>query len=96
MENKREAEERDELATTDQTMDQDQENEQEEHVVSLNKLQRTMSLASGAVMLVRAVRRRSLLRGIGAGYLIYRGATGTCPVSEFIGQDIMELNPLRA
>jgi hypothetical protein len=37
---------------------------------------RSLAIASGSFMLYRAVKRRKLLRGLGAGFLIFRGVTG--------------------
>ncbi len=43
-----------------------------------------VSVGSGALMLYRALRRRSLIKGATAGYMLYRGITGHCPVTGFL------------
>jgi hypothetical protein len=37
---------------------------------------RILAVASGSFLLYRAIKKRKLIRGLGAGYLIFRGATG--------------------
>lgn len=39
-------------------------------------VKRVIALASGSLMLWHAIRNRKLVEGIGAGLLIYQGATG--------------------
>lgn len=41
-----------------------------------SSFKRAIAVASGSFMLYRAIKRRKLIRGLGAGYLIFRGVTG--------------------
>jgi uncharacterized membrane protein len=58
--------------------------------VNVGEQERNVSMAAGAILAVQGVSRGSIPGLIGAavgGYLIYRGATGQCPVSQALGWD---------
>src|SRR4051794_9599674 len=58
--------------------------------VTVGQKERDVSMAAGAIVVVQGLSRRSLpglLSAAIGSYLIYRGATGKCPVSEAIGLD---------
>src|SRR5690625_3940119 len=53
---------------------------------NLGTTERVLSLMGGSYMLYDALarRRKSLVEAVAAGYLLYRGATGYCPMYEAI------------
>src|SRR4051812_31128916 len=51
-------------------------------VVNLTKRERFISVAVGTFLIVRALKKKSLLRSMIGGYLIYRGASGHCTVTQ--------------
>lgn len=51
---------------------------------NISSFERMASVGSGALMLFRAVRGKSLVKGATAGYMLYRGITGHCPVTDFL------------
>src|SRR5436189_2899794 len=53
-----------------------------ESFVNLGPLERWLSLAGAAVLLAAGARRRSVPFLLGGGALLFRGATGFCPVYE--------------
>lgn len=50
--------------------------------VNVGPVERWVSLAAGAILLATGARRRSLPFFLGGGALLFRGATGFCPVYE--------------
>lgn len=59
------------------------------NVINVGKLERLASIGMGAGLLCAALRSRSFLKYaaiVGAGgYLLYRGASGNCPLSSCLG-----------
>lgn len=54
--------------------------------------EKLFSLGAGSFMLVRALFTRSLVKAIPAGYMIYRGLTGKCPVSDLVYKKMDEMD----
>lgn len=57
---------------------------------NVGKLERVASLAGGALALAGLFRTRSMGRlplALGAGALLFRGATGHCPLNAALGRD---------
>ena len=48
--------------------------------VNLDRVERQFSIATGALLIFGALRRRSFKMLLGGGYFLYRGVTGYCPV----------------
>lgn len=62
----------------------------EESRVNVGRAERWISLAAGSALAAYGARRRDLSGGLAAAAgaaLLYRGATGYCPLSERIGRD---------
>jgi len=58
---------------------------------TMTQNEKLISVGTGGLMLARALMgKKSILQIIPAGYMIYRGITGRCPVSEFINKQIGE------
>lgn len=55
---------------------------------NMSSLERVVSVGTGALMLYRALRKRSLVKGAGAGYMLYRGITGYCPVTDVLDGEL--------
>jgi len=55
---------------------------------NIGKNERIASAVSGSVLLYRAFKKKSFLTGIAAGYMLFRGATGYCPISDVVGSDV--------
>jgi uncharacterized membrane protein len=53
-----------------------------ESFINVGPLERWVSLAAAAILLATAARRRSIPFLLGGGALLFRGATGFCPVYE--------------
>jgi uncharacterized membrane protein len=53
-----------------------------ESFINVGPVERWFSLAAGAVLLAAAARRRSVPFLLGGGAMLFRGATGFCPVYE--------------
>ena len=57
---------------------------------NISTAQRIVSVATGAFMLISAIRNlnkpsvSTIAKAIGAGAIIYRGVTGYCPVTDAI------------
>lgn len=64
--------------------------EREASHVNVGRVERWLSMAAGSALAAYAARRRDLPGGLAAAAgaaLLYRGATGHCPVNERIGRD---------
>jgi len=56
--------------------------------VNIEKNERIASAVTGSVLVYRAFKKKSFLRGLAGGYMLFRGATGYCPISELVGKDL--------
>ena len=54
---------------------------------NLSTTERVVSVISGGILLARAIKKKSWLRGAAAGYALFRGTTGFCPLQNVIGKD---------
>jgi uncharacterized membrane protein len=65
--------------------------------VNVGPTERVISLAGGTLLTILGVRRFSLVGGIAlslaGGALLYRGATGYCPVNETMGRNTARSQP---
>lgn len=64
--------------------------EREESRVNVGRVERWLSMAAGSALAAYAARRRDLPGGLAAAAgaaLLYRGATGHCPINERVGRD---------
>lgn len=61
----------------------------------MGQLEKILSIGTGSFMLLRSLLgKKSILQAIPAGYLLYRGISGSCPVSKMINDKVnaMESN----
>ncbi len=49
-------------------------------VVNVNHRERLISIVAGSLFIVRALKKNSLLSSVIGGFLVYRGASGHCPL----------------
>lgn len=54
---------------------------------NISTTERVISLVSGGILLARAIKKKSWLRGAAAGYALFRGTTGFCPLQNVVGKD---------
>jgi uncharacterized membrane protein len=50
------------------------------NTTNVSDTERLVSLAAGALLLYKALNKKSIAKAVAAGYLMYRGTTGYCPV----------------
>ena len=50
------------------------------NVINVNSRERIVSVAVGAFLLARLLKKGGLMKALVGGYLVYRGASGNCPV----------------
>lgn len=55
---------------------------------NISTTERVISLVSGGILLARAIKKKSWLRGAAAGYALFRGTTGFCPLQNLVGKDV--------
>lgn len=63
---------------------------------NMNDWERVLSVAAGAALLVRGIRRHGWKSGAGGAGLIARGLTGYCPVNAAAGRTRLRDDPKRA
>ncbi len=54
------------------------------HVVNVTPKERIITVTVGSYLLARGIRKFSLFQTLLGGYMVYRGATGHCPIYEQI------------
>lgn len=59
--------------------------------INISRNERILSLVGGSYLLYKSVTDKSTIKALTAGYLIYRGSTGHCPVNQAMGINEVEL-----
>jgi uncharacterized membrane protein len=54
---------------------------------NISSSERIVSLLSGAMLLAGTIRRGGTMKGITAGYLLFRGISGYCPLSDLLDKE---------
>jgi uncharacterized membrane protein len=63
------------------------------NVINVGPQERVASAAIGFLLLTAGIHKRSFLSSLLGGYLLYRGASGNCPVSAKLGKKMSTVTP---